>query len=220
MIPTPIRQHESTLAHRGDFPTLTLGPPGSKIFKVVLIGDGAVGKTSLRKRYLGEGFVASHMATLGVDFAQKRLELNGVQVRLIIWDLAGQPSYEKVRRHYYLGSHGIILVYSVVNRESFDNASKWLVEAYKYMGQLPPTAVLGNKTDLRESSSPDSIVTTEEGNRFADYFSERLLVSVVFRETSALRDENVVEAFTELTRLMIRVDERMRSQPEPSGARL
>jgi len=199
---------------------LTLGPPGSKIFKVVLIGDGAVGKTSLRKRYLGEGFVASHMATLGVDFAQKRLELNGVQVRLIIWDLAGQPSYEKVRRHYYLGSHGIILVYSVVNRESFDNASKWLVEAYKYMGQLPPTAVLGNKTDLRESSSPDSIVTTEEGNRFADYFSERLLVSVVFRETSALRDENVVEAFTELTRLMIRVDERMRSQPEPSGARL
>ena len=199
---------------------MTLGPPGSKIFKVVLIGDGAVGKTSLRKRYLGEGFVASHMATLGVDFAQKRLELNGVQVRLIIWDLAGQPSYEKVRRHYYLGSHGIILVYSVVNRESFDNASKWLVEAYKYMGQLPPTAVLGNKTDLRESSSPDSIVTTEEGNRFADYFSERLLVSVVFRETSALRDENVVEAFTELTRLMIRVDERMRSQPEPSGARL
>ena len=195
---------------------VTLSPPGSKVFKVVLIGDGAVGKTSLRKRYLGEGFVASHMATLGVDFAQKRFEFNGVQVRLIIWDLAGQPSYEKVRRHYYFGSHGIVLVYSVVDRESFDNASKWLVEAYKYMGQLPPTAVLGNKTDLRESSSRESIITTEEGKRFADCFSERLPVPVVFRETSALKGENIEEAFTELTKLMIEIDERTRFQPEPS----
>jgi small GTP-binding protein len=195
---------------------VSLGPPGSKMFKIVLIGDGAVGKTSLRQRYLGEGFVTSHMATLGVDFAQKRFELNGVQVRLIIWDLAGQPSYEKVRRHYYLGCSGIVLVYSVVDRKSFDNASKWLVEAYKYMGQLPPTAVLANKTDLRASGSQETTVTTEEGKRFAEYFSEKLSVPVVFEETSALKGENIIEAFTELTHLMVTADNKTRLQDEPS----
>ena len=195
---------------------MSLGPPGTRTFKIVLIGDGAVGKTSLRKRYLGEGFVTSHMATLGVDFAQKRFELYGAQIRLIIWDLAGQPSYEKVRRHYYLGCSGIVLVYSVVDRKSFDNASKWIVEAYKHMGQLPPTAVLANKTDLRGSGSAQSNVTTEEGKRFAEYFSEKLSVPVVFKETSALKGENVIEAFAEVTKLMFEIDNRMRLQDEPS----
>ena len=100
------------------------------MFKIVLIGDGAVGKTSIRRNYLGEGFKKSHLPTIGVDFAQKFVSHKGGAVRLVIWDLAGQPSFKNVRSHYYKGSSGIVLVYSVVDRDSFDNATKWLVEAF------------------------------------------------------------------------------------------
>lgn len=194
---------------------MTFEAAGNRTFKVVLIGDGAVGKTSLRRVYLGEGFITSHMPTIGVDFAQTRFDLDGVNIRLIIWDLAGQPTFEKVRRHYYVGSSGIILVYSVVDRESFDNASKWLVEAYKYMGKLPPTAVLANKTDLRQDNPFEKNVTNDEGHKFAQFFSEKLTVPVVFEETSAVTGQNIREAFTKLTRLMIEMDDRMRLVQEP-----
>jgi small GTP-binding protein len=174
-----------------------------------------LGKTSLRKSYLGEGFITSHLATLGVDFAQKRFVLDVIPIRLIIWDLAGQPSYEKVRRHYYEGCSGIVLVYSVVDRRSFDNASKWLVEAYKYMGKLPPTAVLANKIDLRPGSPPGNSVTNDEGQKFARYFAEKLSVPVIFEETSALTGESITEAFTKLARAMIELDDRMRLNRTP-----
>lgn len=175
-------------------------------FKLVLIGDGAVGKTSIRRKYMGEGFVTSHLATIGVDFAKQVIDRNGAKVWLVIWDLAGQPSYETVRRHYYIGCHSIILVYSVVNRESFDHASKWLVEAHKYMGTLPPTAVLANKIDLREARPSDEMVSTEEGQKFAKIFSDRLEVPVLFRETSALTGESIQEVFHDLIELMIELN--------------
>ncbi len=172
-------------------------------FKTILIGDGSVGKSSLRRKFMGESFISSHIATLGVDFAKKIINRDSGDAWLIIWDLAGQPSYASVRRHYYQGCHSMILVYSVIERESFDNASKWLVEAHKYMTQLPPTAILGNKIDLRPSRDPRSVVTTEEGERFATIFSERLKVPVIFKETSALTGTNVMEVFSELIDLMI-----------------
>jgi len=175
-------------------------------YKTVLISDGAVGKTSIRRVYMGEEFLSSHLATLGVDFAQKHVQTEDELVRFIIWDLAGQPSFERVRRHYYQGSHSLILVYSVVDRETFDNASKWLVEAYKYMGQLPPTAVIGNKTDLRWGYPREDVVSTEEGQQFTEYFTEKLEVDAIFRETSALTGENIQDMFTELLRMMTEND--------------
>lgn len=182
---------------------MPFGQPGDITMKMVLIGDGAVGKTSIRRNYLGQGFNTSHLATIGVDFCQKYTSYRGVNVRQIIWDLAGQPSYESVRRHYYQGSAGILLVYSVINRESFDNASRWLVEAYKYMKELPPVAILANKIDLRSTNSASDVVTTEEGLRFKDHYIEKLNMPAIFQETSALRGEGVQEVFDGLTGLMI-----------------
>ncbi|MFW9955468.1 MAG: Rab family GTPase [Candidatus Thorarchaeota archaeon] len=172
-------------------------------FKTVLIGDSGVGKTSIRREYMGESFISSHLSTLGVDFARKDLVYKMVKTRLIIWDLAGQHDFESVRKHYYLGSHSIILVYSVIDRQSFDNASKWLVEAYKYMGKLPPTLVLGNKTDIRVSCPAEQLVNYDEGKKFTEYYSERLEVPAIFYETSALTGENIQVAFTELIGLLI-----------------
>jgi len=176
--------------------------PRMMTYKTVLIGDGAVGKTSIRRAYMGEEFMSSHLATIGVDFAQKHIQTEDAVVRFIIWDLAGQPSFERVRRHYYQGSHSLILVYSVIDRETFDNASKWLVEAYKYMGQLPPTAVIGNKIDLRWEHRLEDIVSTKEGQQFTEYFIEKLDVDAIFRETSALTGVNIQDMFTDLIKMM------------------
>ncbi|MHA1960627.1 MAG: Rab family GTPase [Candidatus Thorarchaeota archaeon] len=175
---------------------------GSKIIKSVLIGDGAVGKTSIRRNYLGEEFVEGHLATIGVDLATKRVLFNDEIVKFILWDLAGQPSFVSVRGHYYHGSNGIILVYSVTDRDSFDNASKWLVEAYRNMGPLPPTVIVANKIDLRGKTPEENLVTTEEGREFTDYFIEKLEVPAVFRETSAMTGDNIEDTFTELLRMM------------------
>jgi len=175
---------------------------GSKIMKAVLIGDGAVGKTSIRRNYLGEEFTEGHIATIGVDLATKRVLFDQEIVKFIIWDLAGQPTFEKVRGHYYSGCNGILLVYSVVNRSSFDNASKWLVEAFKNMGPLPPTVIIGNKTDLRYSLDKKQYVTSDEGEKFTKYFIDKLGVPAIFRETSAKTGAGVQDAFTELLRMM------------------
>ena len=189
------------------------------MFKMALIGDPAVGKTSLRRKFLGQGFIHSHIATIGVDFAQKYVGVDGRTIRLVIWDLAGQQSYESVRKHYYQGCSSLILVYSVMDRESFDNASRWLVEAYKYMGELPPTAILANKTDLRDQN-PEGTITTEEGQAFAKLFEEKLSVPTFFRETCALTGDNVEETFLELSRMMIAEHEARLNPDGPTSAKI
>jgi small GTP-binding protein len=180
---------------------------GSLIYKAVLIGDGAVGKTSIRRNYLGEDFIEGHLATIGVDLATKKVVFGENVVKFIIWDLAGQPTFEKVRGHYYHGCNGIVRVYSVVDRDSFDNASKWLVEAFKNMGPLPPTVIVANKIDLRPLQPADKIVTTEEGHKFMEYFIDKLEVPAIFRETSAKTGENILDTFEELLRMMSEADE-------------
>ena len=185
---------------------------GTMMFKLVLIGDGAVGKTSVRRKYLGKGFISSHIATIGVDFAQKFVQVNGVTCRLVIWDLAGQTGFERVRKHYYQGCSSLVLVYDITNRESFDNTTKWLAEAFTYAGEIPTTAILANKVDLRTSDDPSKFVTTEEGKAFAETFSARLGVPCVFFETSAKDGENINESFSELTRLMIADYEKKQSE--------
>jgi small GTP-binding protein len=172
-------------------------------YKICLVGDGYVGKTSIRRKYLKEGFKASYLPTLGVDFAQKAIIYNGIPTNLVIWDIAGQPAFQGLRRRYYEGSSGIILVYSVVNRESFDNASKWLVEAHGFMGSLPPMIVIGNKMDLRSGAEKGETVTTDEGKAFAEKSSQKLNTPVIFIETSALTGENIDNAFEALIGLLI-----------------
>ncbi|MHA1960985.1 MAG: MbeD/MobD family mobilization/exclusion protein [Candidatus Thorarchaeota archaeon] len=178
------------------------GHPGWQ-FKICLIGDGYVGKTSIRRKYLGTGFRANYIPTLGVDFANKSVELDGTPTTLIIWDIAGQPAFQSLRKRYYDGASGIILTYSVVDRESFDNASKWLVEAHGFMGEIPPLIIVANKVDLRSSHPLEESVTPDEGEAFAKRIGERLNTQAIFIETSAVTGENIDDAFATLTRMMI-----------------
>ena len=176
---------------------------GTLMFKAVLIGDAAVGKTSIRRKYLGKGFISSHIATIGVDFAQKTVKVDDQPVQIVIWDLAGQEGYGKVRAHYYQGCSAIILVYDITNRTSFVNAYAWLAESLKHTEEVPPIAVLGNKADLRTPENVLDLVTYEEGAAFTDTLCEKLDVPAIFFETSAKNGENIQESFTDLTRIMI-----------------
>ena len=178
-------------------------------FKICLIGDGYVGKTSIRRKYLGQGFRSNYIPSLGVDFAQKTVVYGDDEtVRLVIWDIAGQPQFQSLRRRYYEGCSGLILVYSVVDREAFDNCTKWLVEAKGFMEKFPALIIVGNKIDLRPYHPKDAIISYEEGLEFAKKFSERLDTPAIFIETSALTGENIDRAFDQLTRMMINPQDR------------
>ena len=184
------------------------------MYKLVLVGDGAVGKTSIRRNYLGKGFISSHIATIGVDFAQKYVSVGQKTVRLVIWDLSGQTSFERVRKHYYQGCRALLLVYSVVERETFDNLTRWLVEVYRYIHEIPPTAILGNKVDLRSSELHENEVSTEEGLRFRDLFVKKLGIPAVFHETSAKTGENTQEAFSEITKILLAEDSKKQAKAD------
>ncbi len=172
-------------------------------FKVCLMGNGFVGKTSIRRKYLKEGFKRSYIPSLGVDFAQKSITFEGTPTNLVIWDIAGQDAYRGMRKKYYGGTRGMILVYSVVDRDSFDDAAKWLVEAHEFVEDLPPLIIASNKVDLRPDHPANEVVSTEEGQAFSERFAELLNTSVRFIETSALSGENIEAVFEELTKMMV-----------------
>ncbi|UCE09035.1 MAG: GTP-binding protein [Candidatus Thorarchaeota archaeon] len=177
------------------------GHPGWQ-FKICLIGSGFVGKTSIRRKYIGEGFRSNYIPTLGVDFARKTIDFEGTTTDLIIWDIAGQPAFQSLRKRYYDGATGLILAYSVIDKVSFDDATKWLVEAHEFMSEIPPLIIVGNKIDLRPTHPPEQSVTSEEGRAFTESISERLGTEAIFIETSALTGECIDDAFITLTRMM------------------
>ena len=101
-----------------------MGAGQRKIFKITLLGDGAVGKTSLRKTYLGEGFKDGYSMTIGADFAVKRLRIDDQDFVAQIWDLAGQQRFSAVREVYYRGTSGCLLVFDISRRSVFRLSSE------------------------------------------------------------------------------------------------
>ncbi|MFW9907751.1 MAG: Rab family GTPase [Candidatus Thorarchaeota archaeon] len=173
------------------------------LFKVVLMGDGSVGKTSLRRTYMGEGFKAQYMITIGADFAVKKMTLTGGhEVSIQIWDLAGQEHFKNVRSTFYKGAQGALAVYSTVERSSFENIKEWLDECWTNAAKKIPIVLIGNKTDLRDQFKDNpvmqqTIVTTEEGQKLANDIA-KMGTHASFIETSAKTGLNVEAAFLEL----------------------
>lgn len=159
------------------------------LYKVVLLGDGGVGKTSLRHRYLGEGFKANYMATIGADFAIKKLENNQI---VQIWDLAGQERFSVVREGYYIGTKGGLLVFDISRPETFHNIPNWISELLNNINQTDPVplALVGNKADLRVLDNP-AFITEDQGRGYAEQLSEWSEMDVPYVETSAKTGLNV-----------------------------
>jgi small GTP-binding protein len=164
-------------------------------FKILMLGDGAVGKTAMTARFTQDYFDADYTRTIGTDFSVKRLDIPELEahVTLQIWDLAGQPRFEFVRQGFYRGSRGGLLLYDVTRRRTFLNVEAWKEEAFKNLTYKIPLVLVANKVDLTESRA----VTREEGEKYAK--KNRFL----YVESSALTGENVEQAYITLCKRMI-----------------
>ena len=171
--------------------------------KIIVIGDATVGKSSIRKRYLGQGFHASHMMTLGADFASKTIRVKqGFKFIAQIWDLAGQPQFAAIRARFYLGASGVMMVYDVTNPNSFYNIEKWLLEMRSNVTVRNfPILIVGNKIDLKKERKIKEKDARKyiEGLKRKRNFSENL---ITYEETSALDGTNIDEAFNNLAELI------------------
>jgi len=158
------------------------------LLKVVIVGDGAVGKTSLVRRYCEGKFFASRVATIGVDFYTQRVQLPDRRVKLSIWDMAGQERFQVVRAGFYRGSLAAALVYDVTSLTSLGNLKRWRDELLQALPGQPLVAV-GNKVDLPR------VVRPELGRAAAAYLGGPYV------ETSALSGTGVAELFETLATL-------------------
>ncbi|ELA42412.1 small GTP-binding protein domain protein [Vittaforma corneae ATCC 50505] len=164
------------------------------IFKIILIGDSGVGKTSLMTRFTDKSYKPSSSATIGVDFKIKTIDLNGTKVKLQIWDTAGQERFRAVVSNYYRGAHGIFVVFDMLNKTSFDHLSEWLAELEKKNAtNTAEIMVLGNKVDDQENVC----INEEEITSFLD---KNNIPKSHFVQVSARENIRVEESFLELTR--------------------
>lgn len=164
------------------------------LFKILLIGDSAVGKTSLLLRYVDDTFNSEFQTTIGVDFKISTLNIDGKIVKLQLWDTAGQDRFRNIVASYYRGAHGIIIMYDITNPGSLDSINKWYEETQSYLQTSTPKLLVGNKLDRVNERA----VASQKGEELA----ERL--GMQFIETSAKNSTNVKQAFETMTRMIIR----------------
>ncbi|XP_054259892.1 ras-related protein Rab-35-like [Macrosteles quadrilineatus] len=162
------------------------------LFKLLIIGDSDVGKSSLLVRFADNTFSGNYITTIGVDFKIRTVEVDGEKVKLQIWDTAGQERFRTITSTYYRGTHGVIVVYDVTSGESFANVKRWLHEIEQNC-EVVNRILVGNKND-----APDrKVVLTEDAQRFADQMRIQLF------ETSAKENINVEEMFMAITRQVL-----------------
>ncbi|KAL1309077.1 hypothetical protein HN51_051754 [Arachis hypogaea] len=160
------------------------------LFKIVLIGDSAVGKSNLLSRFARNEFDTNSKATIGVEFQTQVVEIEGKEVKAQIWDTAGQERFRAVTSAYYRGAVGALVVYDISRRSTFDGIKRWLEELATQNDGTVATMLVGNKCDLENIRE----VSVEEGKNLAE--AEGLF----FMETSALDTTNVQIAFETVIR--------------------
>jgi len=159
------------------------------LFKLLLIGDSGVGKTSLLVRFADETFSTSFITTIGIDFKIKTMELEGKKVKLQVWDTAGQERFRTITTSYYRGATGIMLVYDVTSSSSFNNINQWMQNIAEHANSDVEKMLIGNKNDLNDRRE----ISCESGTKVANEHG------ILFAETSAKSSENVDHAFRLLT---------------------
>jgi small GTP-binding protein len=155
------------------------------VFKITVIGDGAVGKTSLIKKYTQGSFQKDYIKTLGAQFSKYDEEIEGDNCKLFFWDIAGQREFDFMRPTFYKGSKAAIIVFSHIDENSFNHIKDWHEDIKKYTGDLP-IVLFGNKTDLVDKKDLDEEIINGmvQDRNFLGYY-----------KTSAKTGSGVYEAF-------------------------
>ncbi|NVM01951.1 MAG: GTP-binding protein [Candidatus Helarchaeota archaeon] len=157
-------------------------------FKIVVIGDPAVGKTSLIRRFSENKFDTSYLPTIGADFNLKVIELPDAQVIMTVWDIGGHEKFQSIRAFYYSGAHGGIIAFDLTREETFKNVKQWAEDILTGAGEKIPLVLICNKSDLT-----DQIVVNEEDIK---KLAEEL--DVTYFMTSAKSGLNVQDPFQKL----------------------
>eukprot|EP00475_Leptophrys_vorax_P046306 TRINITY_DN989_c0_g1_i1.p1 TRINITY_DN989_c0_g1~~TRINITY_DN989_c0_g1_i1.p1 ORF type:complete len:212 (-),score=76.31 TRINITY_DN989_c0_g1_i1:114-749(-) len=174
------------------------------LFKFVLIGDSGVGKSSLLFRFAEDSFTESYTSTIGVDFLFRKVNIDGANVKIQIWDTAGQERYRTITSAYYRGAHGIIMVYDVTSKQSFEHIEDWLREVTQHASPNTLKALVGNKADLVSQK----VIQEDEAKDFANK------LSIPFWETSAKNAKNVETMFISLAQQLIQQKKEQNSVPK------
>ncbi|KAM7533318.1 hypothetical protein Aperf_G00000120099 [Anoplocephala perfoliata] len=155
------------------------------MFKILIIGNSSVGKTSFLVRYAEDSFTSAFVSTVGIDFKVKTVFRQDKRVKLQIWDTAGQERYRTITTAYYRGALGFILMYDITNEDSFNAVRDWVTQIKTYSWDNAQVVLVGNKSDL----GAERQVTTERGRALAD------TLGLKFFETSAKDNVNVKAVF-------------------------
>ena len=154
-------------------------------YKIMVLGESKVGKTSLIKRYTKDQFGGVYLTTVGMDFQDKIIEIEDKKVRLQVWDTAGQERFRNVTKSYFQSSHGLLVVYDITDRESFDKINFWMENIKNNAPENAKLILVGNKCDLANERK----VTIEDGENKARNYN------IKFFESSAKDGTNVNELF-------------------------
>ena len=165
------------------------------LFKVLLIGNSSVGKSSLLLRFVDNQWNDLFVPTIGVDFKIRTMEIDNKNVKFQIWDTAGQERFKNITASYYRGAHGIFVVYDISDTESFKNINNWLIEIEKNANKNVYKILVGNKCDLEDKRT----VSYQQGKELAETYGMQ------FIETSAKSNTNVDEAFHLLGREVMKM---------------
>lgn len=159
-------------------------------YKVLVLGDSNVGKTCIVHRYCDERYYDTYISTIGIDFKQKIINLDGTPIKLQIWDTAGQERFRTLTTAYYRGAMGILLMYDVTSLDSFNHLSYWLRNIQENASPDVVKVLAGNKSDAISQRA----VAPERGEKLAENFD------MSFFEVSCKEDINIGEAFLMLAR--------------------
>ncbi|VDK67132.1 unnamed protein product [Litomosoides sigmodontis] len=184
------------------------------MFKLLIIGNSSVGKTSFLFRYCDDSFTSAFVSTVGIDFKVKTVFRGDKRVKLQIWDTAGQERYRTITTAYYRGAMGFILMYDITNEESFNSVQDWCTQIKTYSWENAQVVLVGNKCDMDD----ERVVSCERGKQLADQ------LGLEFFETSAKENINVKAVFEKLVEIICdKMAESLDSDPaatHPKGHRL
>lgn len=162
------------------------------VYKVIFLGEPAVGKTSLIKKYIDKNYEECYIPTIGVSITKKQVEYAGKKFTIMFWDIAGQPQFYLLHKVYYNGANGVVLIFDLTRSHTLMNLKDWYKELLKYQLDKVPIIIVGNKSDLKERAVLEPQM---------DHLAEQLGVTHTFM-TSAKTGDNVDQIFKTMAELI------------------